>query len=156
MTGNTAFLSGGGIGRLPEVRGGNVTVILQNTIVAGNSGNMAADCDGAVGSAGYNLIGNTAGCGFTPAAGDQTNVNPRLGKLLGMPDRPPYHPLQAGSPAINAGNPAGCTDGVNPLTTDQRGAPAPAGAISARTSTSRRDLLSASTPLVARRSARRR
>jgi predicted outer membrane repeat protein len=121
IAGNIAYLSGGGIYANASYGAATVNVILQNTIVAGNMGNLAPDCDGNIGSAGYNLIGNTTGCGFTPGAGDQTNVNPRLGKLLGMPDRPPYHPLQAGSPAINAGNPAGCSDSINPLTTDQRG-----------------------------------
>ena len=122
IAGNTAYLSGGGIYAYASYGAPTVNVILQNTIIAGNMGNLAPDCDGNIGSAGYNLIGNAAGCRFTSAVGDQTNTDPRLGRLLGMPDWPPYHPLLASSPAINAGNPAGCTDGVNPLTTDQRGA----------------------------------
>jgi hypothetical protein len=100
------------------------TVTLQNTILAGNSASGAGpDCSGPIGSSGYNLIDNTAGCTFTPATGDLTDVDANLGLLLGPPSAPRYHPLLSGSPAIDAGNPAGCTDHLgNPLDTDQRGA----------------------------------
>jgi len=38
----------------------------------------------------------------------------------------PTIPLQSGSPAIDAGNPSGCTDGAGHLLkTDQRGKPRP-------------------------------
>jgi predicted outer membrane repeat protein len=121
IAGNTALAAGGGIYVHDSYGAATVTVILQNTIVAGNIANMAPDCDGAVGSVGYNLVGSTAGCTFTPVAGDQTNVDPQLGPLEGVPG---WHPLLAGSPAIDAGNPAGCMDHAGqPLLTDQRGFP---------------------------------
>jgi len=94
--------------------------ILRNTIVVGNaSASGGSDCSGgALSSAGYNLIGNTTGCTFTPGVGDLVNVNAKLGPLVGSPG---YHPLLSGSPAIDAGNPGGCTGSSGLLTTDQRG-----------------------------------
>jgi hypothetical protein len=93
---------------------------LQNTIVAGNTASgTGPDCSGAIGSSGYNLVGDTSGCTFTQTAGDLTDVDARLFPLI---DSPGYHPLLPGSPAIDAGNPAGCKDHQgNPLGTDQRG-----------------------------------
>ncbi|MBI5954423.1 MAG: hypothetical protein HY865_22430 [Chloroflexi bacterium] len=81
---------------------------LTNTLIAGNG----SDCSGTINSAGNNLIGNTSGCTFTASTGDLTNIDPNLGALTGAPG---YHPLMAGSPAINAGNTATC------LAQDQRG-----------------------------------
>jgi uncharacterized repeat protein (TIGR01451 family) len=44
--------------------------------------------------------------------------------LLPLNGSPGYHALVHGSPPVNAGNPAGCTDHLgNPLITDQRGKP---------------------------------
>ena len=108
--------SGGGI-----LNFGYGTVTLQNSILAGNTASgTSPDCTGAIVSSGYNLIGTTSGCTFSPGTGDLTNVNANLGQLIGFPG---YHPLLSGSPAINAGNPAGCTDNLgNPLNVDQRGA----------------------------------
>jgi hypothetical protein len=104
--------AGGGVSNMSS------SVMLQDTIIAGNSG---GDCDGTLTSAGYNLIGSSAGCTFTPAVGDRVNVDPKLGPLEGMPG---WHPLLAGSPAIDAGNPVGCTDHLDqPLWRDQRGFP---------------------------------
>jgi hypothetical protein len=102
--------------------GGNVT--LQNSILAGNSNSNSGgmDCDGIILSSGYNLIGNTFGCTFASSPGDLTDVDPKLGQLIGPSGSPSYHPLLSGSPAIDAGNPAGCTDhNNNLLTADQRG-----------------------------------
>lgn len=101
---------------------GNVT--LQDSILAGNSNpnSGAMDCSGTIFSAGYNLLGNTSGCSFAADTGDLTDINPHLGQLIGTSSAPAYHPLLSGSPAIDAGNPAGCIDpDNNPLTTDQRG-----------------------------------
>ena len=116
VTGNSAAGSGGGFFQ------GAHTATIQNSIVAGNTaGSGSPDCSESglgISSAGYNLIGNTTGCLFTPATGDLVNVNPKLARLIGQPG---YHPLIASSPAIDAGNPAGCTSSTGPLTADQRG-----------------------------------
>jgi uncharacterized repeat protein (TIGR01451 family) len=106
---------GGGI----YAGGGSATV--QNTILAGNLGD-GPDCSGALGSLGYNLIGDTLGCTFSPASGDLVDISAGLGQLIGVPGDPRYHPLLPGSAAIDAGNPAGCTGSAGLLTTDQRGA----------------------------------
>lgn len=119
ISNNTAGSSGGGI-----VSGGGVnsTVTLRNTILANNMATIGPDCAGGFvtpfSSAGYNLIGNTSDCTFTPTTGDLVNIDPKLGPLQGSPC---YHPLLFDSPAINAGNPAGCMGSTGLLTTDQRG-----------------------------------
>jgi CSLREA domain-containing protein len=112
VTGNTANADnavdggdegGGGI----FVDGGTVT--LQNSILAGNSvgtGAPGPDCFGTIGSAGYNLIGNTADCTFTPSTGDKVGVNPLLGPLADNGGFVPTVPILKGSPAVNGGNPA--------------------------------------------------
>jgi uncharacterized repeat protein (TIGR01451 family) len=118
VSGNTASANGGGV----RLMGHSVT--LQNSILAGNTASSAPDCSGIIDSAGYNLVGNTSGCTFTPAVGDLTNIDPQLGPLTGAADASRYHPLLPGSPAIDVGDPAGCTDHLgNPLETDQRGLP---------------------------------
>ena len=113
VSANTATYSGGGI------RTTEGTVTLRNSLLGGNTAGNAPDCSGTIGSAGYNLVASTSGCTFSASTGDLTNVNARLGLLIGSPG---YVPLLSGSPVINAGNPAGCTGSTGPLTTDQRGA----------------------------------
>ena len=116
LNANITSASGGGILN----NGGIVT--LRNSIVSGNTAYDGADCSGAVGSAGYNLIGDTSNCDFTLNNGDLIDIDPKLGQLIGPSGIPSYHPLLSGSPAIDAGNPTGCTDqNGNLLTTDQRG-----------------------------------
>ena len=114
---NTAS-TGGGIYNNP---GSPADIVLQNTILAGNTASgTSPDCSGSLASAGYNLVGDITNCDFLPNTGDLTNVDAKLGSLIGSPS---YHPLASDSPAVEAGNPAGCTDqNGNLLTTDQRGA----------------------------------
>ena len=116
------FYGGGGIWS-----GGIMT--LQNTILVGNSSDFAtADCIGSIDSLGYNLLGNTSGCIFTPSNGDLIGVDPMLDLLQNNGGSTFTHALLPGSPAIDAGNPAGCTDqDGNLLTTDQRGVARPQG-----------------------------
>jgi len=121
VTANTATTgNGGGLG--------GYFITLRNSIVAANAdtGGEAPDCSLNVISAGYNLIGSTAGCSFVPDAGDQTGVAAGLGPLGDNGGPTATHALLAGSLALDAGNPAGCTGaGGSPLTTDQRGFPRP-------------------------------
>jgi hypothetical protein len=95
---------------------------LQNSILA-NSG-VGGNCYGTVSSNGYNLSSDNT-CNFN-GPGDLNNTDPKLG-TFGYNGGPTQTiPLLSGSPAIDAGNPGGCTDGQgNLLMTDQRGMPRP-------------------------------
>ena len=114
-------LGGGGL----VARISNTQTYFQNTIIAGNTTASACgpDVQGTVTSNGYNIIGNTTGATGFGAAGDQLNVNPLLGNLANNGGATQTIALQAGSPAINAGNNALAVDqnGI-PLRFDQRGA----------------------------------
>lgn len=118
-TGGGTFPQGGGL----YLSGG--TAVLRNSIFANNtvvSGGASHDCFGTIVSEGYNLIENTTSCTIT---GDTTTnilgLDPMLDVLGGNGGGTLTHPLLAGSPAINAGNPGGCRDGnATLLTTDQR------------------------------------
>ena len=97
------------------------TATLQNSIISGNSGR---NCTGTITSHGYNLSSDGS-CAFNHS-GDRNNTNPLLGALGYYGGPTPTIPLLSGSPAVDAGNPSGCTDGLgNLLKTDQRGAPRP-------------------------------
>jgi len=64
-------------------------------------------------------------CNFN-GPGDMNNTIPLLGTLGNYGGPTQTIPLLSGSPAIDAGNPSGCTDGKGKLlTTDQRGLPRP-------------------------------
>lgn len=117
ISGNTSDNTGGGFRTFG-------TVTMQNTILAGNTASVSGqDCWGNLSSAGYNLIGDTSGCTFTPDMGDLTSLDPKLGPLQNNGGSTLTHALLDGSPAIDAGNPAGCVGSTGPLLTDQRGVP---------------------------------
>jgi len=100
--------------------GGSAT--LQNSIVDNPGGNFQGT--GTVISDGYNLCSDNT-CNFN-STGDMNNTDPKLGKLGNYGGPTQTIPLLSGSPAIDAGNPAGCTDGNGHLLkTDQRGKPRP-------------------------------
>ncbi len=128
-----AGVGGGGIFKYPGTQG---IVTLANTILAGNraiAGDAPAggpDCGSDAGrmqSAGYNLIGNGADCNFAPVATDRVGtpaapIDPRLGPLADNGGPTETHALAAGSPAIDAANPAAPGSGGNACpATDQRG-----------------------------------
>ena len=95
-------------------------VTLQNSILANNS---LGNCYG-VTSNGYNLSSDST-CNFNNT-GDLNNTDPLLGPLQNNGGPTQTQALLAGSPAIDGGNPSGCTDNKgNLLKTDQRGAPRP-------------------------------
>lgn len=125
--------SGDGDGCGIHVAGGNVT--MKNSIIAANDdfsfgGNLAPDCFGPLTSAGYNLVSARRGtdCPITGVA---------TGNIFGSRNNPVDHQLDCPgsfggptksvaprdtSPALDAGDPAGCTDaGGENLETDQRG-----------------------------------
>jgi hypothetical protein len=84
-------------------------------------------CTGTYISLGYNLIQDATDCNLTGnLAGNILNQDPQLLRFFnnGGPTR--TRALRAASPAIDAGNPAGCAgDNGTFLTTDQRGFPRP-------------------------------
>jgi hypothetical protein len=107
------FASGGGIWG---------TAILQNSIVANSP--SGGNCSTTMTSNGYNLSSDNT-CNFN-GTGDLNNTDPKLGKLGNYGGPTQTMPLLSGSPAIDAGNPGGCTDGHGHLLkTDQRGKPRP-------------------------------
>lgn len=127
--GNSAGNAGGGLGA--DTTGGSVT--LRNTILADNTAVNGPDCSGLIGSSGYNLIGNSSECTFTSTMGDFVGtslapINPGWDLLQDNGGPTFTRALLPASPAINAGNPAGCTDhDGNLLATDQRGITRPQG-----------------------------
>jgi hypothetical protein len=75
-------------------------------------------------SEGYNLSSDGT-CGLI-GPGDMQNTDPLLGPLQQNGGPTQTMALLPGSPAIDAGNPSGCTDSNSHLLkTDQRGMPRP-------------------------------
>lgn len=106
---------GGGI-----YNGGTIT--LQNSIIANST--AGGNCYGTVTSNGHNLSSDNT-CSFTNT-GDLENTDPKLGPLQNNGGLTLTMALPSGSPAIDAGNPSGCTDNLGHLLkTDQRGQPRP-------------------------------
>jgi hypothetical protein len=128
LTISNSTLNGNGAQQQPLFHfGGGIvnssgSTVIQNSILANNLG---GNCDrGGITSKGYNLSDDGT-CSFSNT-GDLNNTHPRLGALgyYGGPTQ--TIPLLSGSPAIDAGNPSGCTDGHGHLLkTDQRGKPRP-------------------------------
>jgi hypothetical protein len=132
-------LAGGGYGA--NGSGGGLAnagqLLVRNTLIAGNSseaqvdpssfdsGFSGPDCDGALTSEGYNLIQDPSGCTINgDLSGTITNQDPHFGPLQDNGGPTYTQALLPGSPAIDAGNPNGCTDANgNVLSTDERGAP---------------------------------
>ena len=106
----------------------DAVVTIRNTIVAGNRSDVAgADCFGTLQSQGYNLIQAPDGCTLAGVTtGNRLNVDALLGPLQDNGGPTPTHALLAGSPALDAGNPA--TPGSGPSAceaADQRGVSRP-------------------------------
>jgi hypothetical protein len=96
------------------------TATLQNSIIS----NSGPNCSGAITSHGYNLISDGS-CAFS-GPGDMNNTDPKLGPIQNNGGPTQTMALPSGSPAVDAGNPSGCTDGAGHLLrTDQRGKPRP-------------------------------
>jgi hypothetical protein len=120
FSGNSAVGSTGSFGG--GISSGTVTVKLQNSIIANST--SGGNCYGTVTSGGYNLSSDNT-CKLN-GPGDMNDMNPLLGPLTNNGGPTQTMALLEGSPAIDAGDPAGCTDGSGRLlTTDQRGQPRP-------------------------------
>jgi CSLREA domain-containing protein len=103
----------------------NSQVSVKNSIVALNTAaGSGGDCLGGITSAGHNLDSDGT-CGLA-VPGDVSGTDPHLGPLADNGGLTATHALTATSPAVDAGNPTGCSDqnGV-PLTSDQRGVARP-------------------------------
>lgn len=116
-----------------------------NSILSGNTGSLTLqpggntlawpqDCAGDLISNGHNIVrafftGCPAGdIGCCSISGATSAADPLLGALAYHGGSTGTKPISPGSPAIDAGDPAGCTDGEGGLlTSDQRGAIRPAG-----------------------------
>ncbi len=101
------------------------SVEMKNSILAGNSSSeYAQDCNGTIISLGYNLLGDSENCSFTPTIGDRIDTLASLGLLQDNGGLSPTHELLISSPAINEADPEGCKDYMgSELDTDQRGLP---------------------------------
>lgn len=94
----------------------------RNTLLAGN----LRACKGTVTSDGYNLTDDES-CAFH-ATGDVANDDTRVAALAANGGPTETVALTGGSPAVDAGDPAGCVDSTGALlTVDQRGMRRPAG-----------------------------
>jgi hypothetical protein len=123
---STLMISNSTVGGNSAVQSGGIynfsgsTAAFQNSIDANASGN----CFGVVTSKGHNLSGDQT-CNFRNS-GDLNNTDPQLGPLQNNGGPTQTMALPSGSPAVDAGNPNGCTDSVGHLLkTDQRGKPRP-------------------------------
>jgi hypothetical protein len=117
-TGSGSFAGGGGI----DVELG--TTRLEGVILAANTAATGPTCIGVVTSDGFNLFGDTAGCGLTPAGTDQTGAAPKLGQLAGNGGPTMTLALLAGSPALDT---IGTTTCHAMAAKDQRGVTRPQG-----------------------------
>jgi len=96
----------------------NDKVTLRNSLLGNNPG---GSCFGEITSIGYNLDSGNS-CSFR-SSGDLVNVNPRIGPLADNGGLTPTYAIGADSPAVDAGDPLGCTAPDDTLLgTDQRGA----------------------------------
>lgn len=126
--------TGGGV---MQASGGTGVFRLINSILAGNQESTQrgingdwvrfdSDCGGAVQSDGYALIETRLAARCT-VSGAFVDADPLLGALGTNGGPTMTHLPGAGSPAIDAGDPAGCRDDAQALTVDQRGIARPQG-----------------------------
>ncbi|HEX9374946.1 MAG TPA: choice-of-anchor Q domain-containing protein [Actinomycetota bacterium] len=117
-SGSNPFAGGGGL----DVESG--TTFLHGTILAANTAATGPNCIGAFTTEGFNVYGDTTGCGVTPAGTDHPNVAPKLSALADHGGPTLTLALLAGSPALNKIPVAECHD---MSTKDQRLVPRPQG-----------------------------
>jgi hypothetical protein len=100
------------------------TASMSNSILAGNTNTSgpAPDCSGTITTQGYNLVQNMSDCTLAGGAAGDITGDPLLGPLQNNGGPTPTHALLAGSPAIDAGNPARPGSSATACATrDQRG-----------------------------------
>lgn len=117
---NNIAITGGGL-----YRTGSANVLMQNSIVAGNSADTGPDCSGILFSVTFSLIQNASSCTFG-GSNNLLGIDPLLTPLQNNGGPTLTHALGLTSPALNAGDPGGCKDAQSvSLTTDQRGTTRP-------------------------------
>ena len=140
LSGNAASKQGGGVNNIGTLNvfsstfsgnraanGGGIfnnggTTRMQDSIIANSP--SGGNCSGVITSNGYNMSSDGT-CNFHNS-GDRNTTDPMLGPLQNNGGPTQTMALPSGSPAIDAGNPSGCTDNSgHMLTTDQRGFPRP-------------------------------
>ncbi len=127
ITGNSADNSGSGGDGGGLFVDPSAVVTATNSLIAANvdlssTGSPAPDCTGPINSGGYSLLQTSIGCTWGTGAGDVIGATPLLAALLANDGPTRTHALLAGSPAIDAGDPAGCGDAQGArLWVDQRG-----------------------------------
>jgi hypothetical protein len=116
-----------GVGGNIDMGGTGITGAIKNTVIADGSAGSGENCAGTMPpSAGYNLEDRNQ-CGFTRPT-DLHTTDAKLGQPANHGGPTNTAALLPGSPAINAGNPQGCTDTAGkPISTDQRGVHRPQG-----------------------------
>ena len=82
---------------------------MSNTVLAGNTAALAADCISIVKSLGHNIVGSDSGCGFMPGQGDTRSttaqpVDPKLAGLVVNGGATATSAVHPDSPAIDAAN----------------------------------------------------
>ena len=88
--------------------GANARLTVKNSILADNHANPTTGdlrTSGSITSEGYNLIGTDPGQHFTQRTTDSEEVDPLLEALTTTELGAYYHPLRAGSPAVDQGEP---------------------------------------------------
>jgi uncharacterized repeat protein (TIGR01451 family) len=90
----------------------------ENSIISGNG---SSACAGSVNSQGYNLVQPSSGCGLVGT--DVVSLDARLDRIQENGGPALTQALLPGSPAINAGNPSGCSGPIGLLVSDSRGYP---------------------------------
>lgn len=120
FNGNSAAESGTGTADGGSVYRNAGVVTIANSILANAIENATAgNCGGTITNGGNNIHFNGADC---PAA--FTNIDPNLAALTGTPA---YFPLNAASPAVNAGSNAICATATTTNNTSQNGVVRPVG-----------------------------
>jgi CSLREA domain-containing protein len=134
LTENVADADANGLGSGGGLGGTTTIVTSKNSIIAGNVDASPGvtgtpDCDAALTSQGYNLIGTSTGCAITQGPGDKIGqadapINPALGVLRNNGGPTFTHAVLGFSPARNTGSPAAPGGSGEACTgSDQRGAP---------------------------------
>lgn len=125
FTGNSGGADDGGASIYTD--GGATVIVADSILSSGASG--TANCalhSGGVVSRGYNLYDDAANSCTLSATGDQHVTGPGLGALADNGGPVQTEAVQAGSPALNAGDPSGCVDAFgHVLATDARGVARP-------------------------------